>query len=608
MTRALFLVVLLPALAGAGDFVTNPAATLPGPKRDARSVPVGRDPAEYILGGDFNALRDAALDLKSYVAAPNAAQVTATGGTTKILSDWMRDLSNWMGRELDVHAFGAVGDGIVDDTAHLQDALDAVPASGATVLLRPGKTYIVDGAAPLLVKAKTRIVGYGATIKLKAGTYPETAGLITTRFPMNGGYDAGIAVKDGIQVLGLTLDGNLANVTATHSASGLYLYRVSDVLVRDVKVFNLPGTTGEGYGIITWYSTRARIENCTVSRTDRQNVVIWETTDATVKDCTLTDSYARDVLLVSTNTPPSLQASTAVISGGKFTNSLGNGLTDTHVVRFSGQGSGVVEDVEITGHSALDCIYITGLEAKTVRIHRNKIVGCNYGVQVVSDAAVQKLYDISDNEFVANVNGVRINGDGGATRISGNKFISTTTQPLYVAYIDSAQVTGNRFDGGDTNIFLRADEHGSYSFTDNVVANMTSATYSVNVGGVAASLVNVTGNTLVGNTGNAINHAATGVVRDNGSATINTSTATVVSNIDKKSTTAGSCTVGQFTHRTTPVSGQHSGWACVVGGTWMPLPGQATPQADSVAADVATLVINFNELLARLRASGAIAP
>jgi hypothetical protein len=44
------------------------------------------------------------------------------------------------------------------------------------------------------------------------------------------------------------------------------------------------------------------------------------------------------------------------------------------------------------------------------------------------------------------------------------------------------------------------------------------------------------------------------------------------------------------------------------GSTWEIIPAQAASQADSVAVVLATLVSDFNALLAKLRASGAMAP
>lgn len=55
-----------------------------------------------------------------------------------------------------VKAYGAVGDGVADDTTAIQNALNAVPASGGTVVF-PSGTYKVS--APLVVKSYTHVRG-----------------------------------------------------------------------------------------------------------------------------------------------------------------------------------------------------------------------------------------------------------------------------------------------------------------------------------------------------------------------------------------------------------------------------------------------------------------
>lgn len=86
MKRAILL--LVPVLALAGDFVTNQNATLPAPKRDARPLPPGADPTLYLRATDFNALRDATLDLRGWVYSPTfttsltVPSLTVTGNLT----------------------------------------------------------------------------------------------------------------------------------------------------------------------------------------------------------------------------------------------------------------------------------------------------------------------------------------------------------------------------------------------------------------------------------------------------------------------------------------------------------------------------------------------
>jgi polygalacturonase len=65
-----------------------------------------------------------------------------------------------------VTGYGAVGDGVTDDSAAINAALDAAAAQSAVTLLPPGD-YAVGSR--IIFPAGARVVGYGATIHRKAG-------------------------------------------------------------------------------------------------------------------------------------------------------------------------------------------------------------------------------------------------------------------------------------------------------------------------------------------------------------------------------------------------------------------------------------------------------
>lgn len=74
------------------------------------------------------------------------------------------------GGVFNVKQYGAAGDGATDDTAAIQATIDAVPASGGTVMFPPG-TYIVvpTQTRGLAIKSNLRIAGAGeqSVIKIK---------------------------------------------------------------------------------------------------------------------------------------------------------------------------------------------------------------------------------------------------------------------------------------------------------------------------------------------------------------------------------------------------------------------------------------------------------
>jgi hypothetical protein len=94
---------------------------------------------------------------------------TITGALPRLISDGFGDF-------ISVKDFGAIGDGVTDDTVAIQAALTALTASGGGVLNFPKGTYIVSSA--LVINAPIRLQGDGAGY-ISWGAYP-TATIGTT--------------------------------------------------------------------------------------------------------------------------------------------------------------------------------------------------------------------------------------------------------------------------------------------------------------------------------------------------------------------------------------------------------------------------------------------
>lgn len=129
---------------------------------------------------------------------------------------------------------GAVGNGIADDTAVIQSALDAARAAGGgTVLLPAGYTYGVTDY--LAVTSNITISAYGATVKA-IGTH----GLV--RFYLPTDSFTGFGGHSNIRILGGTWDANAFDGTSG-SVSGLVdaftLGHNDGVTFRDVTVKNV---------------------------------------------------------------------------------------------------------------------------------------------------------------------------------------------------------------------------------------------------------------------------------------------------------------------------------------------------------------------------------
>lgn len=154
--------------------------------------------------------------------------VTSTGSVTpRILGDRFSDTVN-------VKDFGAVGDGVTDDTAAIQAAIDSIigvqPTGGGSVYIPKG---IYRTSRPIELYSDVRISGAGMTntyVKpLDSAVFGVNEAVFqTVNFPNTQGTDVwdyyspyadGLVM--GLGVRDLTVDGNRDNVS---NAGGLFVY------------------------------------------------------------------------------------------------------------------------------------------------------------------------------------------------------------------------------------------------------------------------------------------------------------------------------------------------------------------------------------------------
>lgn len=111
-----------------------------------------------------------------------------------------------------VQNFGAKGDGITDDTAAIQSAIDAAAAAGGGQVYVPTGTYIVSGGVEpsdgcLMLKSNVYLYGDGmgaTTVKVADGSDTKITGVIRSAYGEET-HDFGVSK--------LTIDGNRDNTT-----------------------------------------------------------------------------------------------------------------------------------------------------------------------------------------------------------------------------------------------------------------------------------------------------------------------------------------------------------------------------------------------------------
>lgn len=153
----------------------------------------GARPSDPTVRGDDSPLKDGDFYFNTTLATPAfkvyvdgawviapdimASSLAAVTGST--LVGFQQDGTGAVPRTVDgklresvsVKDFGAVGDGVTDDTAAIRAAATAANASGATLLVNPGTYFINSGSTAIPIKVS--VLAHGAVFKLGAGKTNE---------------------------------------------------------------------------------------------------------------------------------------------------------------------------------------------------------------------------------------------------------------------------------------------------------------------------------------------------------------------------------------------------------------------------------------------------
>lgn len=336
---------------------------------------------------------------------------------------------------LSVKDFGAVGDGVTDDTSAI---INAVAGSAGKALYFPAGAYVVG--QPINVPTNSTLYGdIGQTsLKIKSGTYPASDGDV---FVITG--------VNNVQISGIDIDGNKGNIGSTRNpvhvifnsqfvtfdrcnfvnCEGIVLNfstNVDTITVSNCRFIycgGLPDGT-DGYrkqaiafsGSLTQRSSNIKITSCSffvigldcISLADCSNVVI-------------SDNVAENSYTFLFNTPSPSYSENLTISDNSIYNTSQTPLSNT--VNPIAIDLPRVYNCTITGNSIYKTdqsgIGIFG-DSKNVTIVGNTLVDCGQrtvswcaGISVGSgDTMASNISDIiiADNNIIDNgVGGVKMN-------------------------------------------------------------------------------------------------------------------------------------------------------------------------------------------------------
>lgn len=172
-----------------------------------------------------------------------------------------------------IRYFGAVGDGVTDDTEAIQKAIDSIGKTGGTLLFPPG-TYMVSSVG---LHPGVRYLGYGATIKrpAKQGKWNRTFNAAKQGYLYSGDEDSA-----PITVEGLTFDGNLeeqGDYRKYQLEQAHLLFFAADKKRAGrlkVRILNCHFKNQVADGISLYTNVDAQITNCTARDCFRGGVTI----------------------------------------------------------------------------------------------------------------------------------------------------------------------------------------------------------------------------------------------------------------------------------------------------------------------------------------------
>jgi hypothetical protein len=408
-------------------------------------------------------------------------------------------------------AYGATGDGVADDTAEINAAIDAANAAGGGIVFIPRGTFLVTGVT---LKSNVEIVGsgYGSVIKLKNAT---NAGVINF---------AAAATRCGVSHL--RVDGNKVNQTEDHDCYGIVTPGaggVSDSWVRDCWVHDSlrsaiymegprneasrnyiwsignttnPGRTGivmSGENVTAGYCRVIGnyIEDCT-----EYGIKIYPRNDETiVANNVIRDSGRYGIYNQSSNgvayignvienagefgiliqgTDDGLSSNDCSVTGGAIRNSLSGGI-----ILWAG-GTGTVLNTSISG------VVLTGNEGAGVQVQNapnTTISGCTIAGNGTTWAKGSEGIVVMTGSTNTTITGNVIRNNGNTT--SGYGIWSWQT-------VTDVTITGNRiFDNGagfqDTGVQSGVSSDYWIVVGNNLRGNSVAATSLVGANNVVAS-------------------------------------------------------------------------------------------------------------------------
>lgn len=321
-----------------------------------------------------------------------------------------------------VQNFGAKGDGVTDDTAAIQKAIDAAAAAGGGQVYMPAGTYIVSGGEEpsdgcLMLKSNVSLYGDGmgqTTVKVADGSDTKITGVIRSAYGEET-HDFGIS--------NLTIDGNRDHTTG--KIDGWFNGYIpgeegydSNVTIDSVEIKDC-----SGYGFDPHEQTVNMVIKNSVSHGNGLDGFVADfLSDSTFENNVAYDNDRHGFNVVTSTHDFTLTNNVAYNNGG-------NGI----VVQRGSENIPSPSNITITGGE----VYGNGAEGVLIKLSSDVDVS---GVDIHDNASAGiRIYGSNHVEIIDNT-------------LNNNSLANPVPEIIIQSYDDTLGVSGKYFNGSDNTI------------------------------------------------------------------------------------------------------------------------------------------------------------
>lgn len=384
---------------------------------------------------------------------------TKLAGTKYTLSDDFAVVQSVVSvaTSINVRAYGAVGDGVTDDTAAVQAAIDAMSAGDA---LDFGEgTYLVSSAVRMSGSAQDRtgltFLGRGAVIRLASGVASQNV--------------AEIVSGANYRVAGLTFHGNKGTITPDGSDAsyryhnGLYVGAVAGKTLSNVRIEGCRFTAAAYCGVMLGSGPVAPgailpgVDEVVVTGCQFDANEVGLSGGAYRKVAITGNSFADNDIY---GCVADVDCVDVTISGNTFRTGTSLGATNTNIFAYNvdrvtitgnacdGGKTGIlistgVRDFTVTGNtvnaSAADGIAVNNSTVGVVAANAVSSAG-NYGISVSNNAS--QITINANTVRAASYDGIYLSSTS-ACMVSGNESVFNLGSGIYALSSSSLSVVGN---------------------------------------------------------------------------------------------------------------------------------------------------------------------